>query len=52
MKLTGLFFREAFMLADVVTEVTAGHQIDDEVKIVAVFEGIMHVHQESNKLMR
>ena len=37
------------MLADVVSEITAGHQVDNQVKVVGVFKCIVHVHKESDK---
>ena len=40
--------RKATVLANVVAQVSARHQIDDQVEIVTVFIRKVHVYQESN----
>ena len=34
------------MLSDMESQVTARHQINDQVKVVTVFKGVVHVHEE------
>lgn len=46
--LTGLVFREFPLFADMVAEVTAAHQVNDQVQVVTVLECVVHVHQEAN----
>ena len=42
--LTCLVLVEATSFADVITEVTARHEVDDEVEVLSVLECIVHVH--------
>lgn len=44
--LTGLFFGEFPVLADVIAEIAARHQINNEVQVLCIFEGVVHVDQE------
>lgn len=45
--LTGLLFRKFSMLADVVTQITARHEVDHQIKVVAILKRVVHVDQES-----
>ena len=49
--LTGLFFGEFLMSSNMVAKITPSHQINDEVKIFAIFKGIVHVDQEPKNSM-
>jgi len=49
--LTSLVFGEAPVLANVVAEVTTRHQVNDKVKVLLVFKGIVHVDQEPKNSM-
>lgn len=35
------------MLSKVISEITAGHDIDDQVEILTVLEGVVHVDEEA-----
>ena len=35
------------MLADVVTQITARHEVDHQIKVVAILKRVVHVDQES-----
>lgn len=41
-----LFLGEASVLADMVPQVTARHEVDNEIEVVSVFEGVVHIHEE------
>ena len=45
--LTGLFLSKFALFSNVVSEIATAHQINDEVQVVTILEGIVHVHQES-----
>ena len=45
--LTCLLFAKSSMFADVVSEITSGHQVDNEIEVVAIFERVVHIHEES-----
>lgn len=34
--------------ADVVAEITSGHEVNDQEQVVSVFEGVVHVYQEAS----
>jgi hypothetical protein len=42
-----LFLIELLMFSQMVSEITTLHQINDEVKILSIFESVIHVYQLS-----
>ena len=49
---TGFDFREAALLAEVEAEVAAREQVHQEVEVLAVLEGVLHVHDEPGRWVR
>ena len=43
-KEAGLFLTKLLMLSQMVPKITTLHEINDEVKILSIFEGIIHVY--------
>ena len=47
--LTCLFLCESPVFANMVSQITAAHKINNQIQIVAVFERVVHVHKESKQ---
>jgi len=47
---TRLLLRELSMLGNVVSEVPSVHQIHDQVEVLRVLEGVLHVDQEPERV--
>ena len=47
--LTGLFFCKSTVFANMVSQITATHEINHEIQVVAVFERVVHVYKESKQ---
>ena len=48
--LTCLFLGKASVLADVVPQITSRHEVDNEIEVVSVFEGVVHIHKEAKEI--
>ena len=46
-KLTGLFFCESAVLANMVSQISSTHKVYHQIKVVAIFEWVVHIHKES-----
>ena len=50
--LTRLLLGKSSMFTNMISEITARHEVNDEVEIVTVFKWIMHVYKESKEIKR
>lgn len=47
----GLLLVKLLILGEVVPEVSSLHEIDDQVQVLPVFEGVVHIYQESKWIL-
>jgi len=48
--LTCLLFGKSSMLANMIPKITTRHEVDNEIEIVTIFKGVVHINQESENI--
>lgn len=52
LSLTGLFLGESAVFANVVAQISTSEEVHQQVKVVSVLEGIIHIHKERIRYLR